>query len=105
MSFSVPTKEPAAGMLKEAEEEMLDTFVKSVSSGSEILDMSRNPEERKCCDTFRLTQNFSFKKETCYTQTEIYSILYTIAHGLVFNSQTCLELFGLFKCPLSFERE
>lgn len=63
MSFSVPTKEPAAGMLKEAEEEMLDTFVKSVSSGSEIPDMSRNPEERKCWDTFRITENFSFKRD------------------------------------------
>jgi len=105
MSFSVPTKEPAAGMLKEAEEETLDTFVKSVSSGSEIPDMSRNPEERKHFDTFRLTQNLSFKTETCYVQTEIYSTLYTTARGLVFNSQTCLDLFGLFKCPLSFERE
>lgn len=40
----MPTKASAAGMLKEAEEDTLDTFVKLVSSGNEIPDMSRNPE-------------------------------------------------------------
>lgn len=51
MNFSVPTNVSTVGMVKEADEDMLDTFVKSGSSGSEIPDMSRNPEKVKCSST------------------------------------------------------
>ena len=63
-NFSVPTKASAAGMLKEADEDMLDTFVRLVSSGNEIPDISRNPEgESKYYSTvLDLTQNSRFKK-------------------------------------------
>lgn len=42
INFSVPTKASAAGVLKEADEDMSDTF-KLASSGNES-DISRNPE-------------------------------------------------------------
>lgn len=45
-------------MLKEADEDTLDTFVKSVRSGNEIPDMSRNPEEESNYSTvLYITQN------------------------------------------------
>lgn len=68
----MPTKASAAGTLKEADEDMLDAFVKSVSSGNEIPDISRNPEgESKYYSiVLDITQNSRIKK-TCYIQTEV----------------------------------
>lgn len=63
INFSVPAKASAAGMLKEADEGTLDTSLKSLSSGNEIPDISRNPAgECKYYSTgLDVTKNSRFK--------------------------------------------
>lgn len=72
INSSVPAKASAAGTLKEADEAMLDTLDKSVSSGNETPDISRNPEgeSKYYSPVLDTTQNYRFKK-TCYIQTQV----------------------------------